>query len=51
MKWLPGECRPGDMIRVRLGSIYHYGIFVSEDEIVQFGPPPVGAREPDDKIK
>ena len=50
MKWLPGECRPGDMIRVRLGSIYHYGIFVSEDEIVQFGPPPVGAREPDDKI-
>ena len=50
MKWLPGECRPGDMIRVRLGSIYHYGIFVSEDEVIQFGPPPVGAREPDDKI-
>jgi phosphopantetheinyl transferase len=38
------------MIRVRLGSIYHYGIFVSEDEVVQFGPPPVGARAPDDKI-
>ena len=50
MKWLPGECRPGDMIRVRLGSIYHYGIFVSEDEVVQFGPPPVGVRAPDEKI-
>lgn len=50
MRWLPGECRPGDMIRVRLGSIYHYGIFVSEDEVVQFGPPPVGARGPDDGI-
>ncbi len=50
MKWLPGECRPGDMIRVRLGSIYHYGIFVSEDEVVQFGPPPVGERAPDDRI-
>ena len=28
------------MIRVRIGSIYHYGIFVSEDEIIQFGLPP-----------
>lgn len=29
------------MIRVRLGEIYHYGIFVSEDEVIQFGPPPL----------
>jgi hypothetical protein len=41
MKWNPGECSPGDMIRVKLGSIYHYGIFVSEDEVIAFGMPPV----------
>lgn len=29
------------MIRVRLGSVYHYGIFVSEDEVIAFGLPPV----------
>lgn len=40
MKWQPNECRAGDMVRVRLGSIYHYGIFVSEDEVIQFGLPP-----------
>lgn len=48
MKWWPGEPAPGDMIRVRLGSVYHYGVFVSEDEVIQFGPPPVDtlARDP-----
>ncbi len=50
MKWWPGECRPGDMVRVKLGSIYHYGIFVSDGEVIQFGPPPVGTRAPDEKI-
>lgn len=40
MKWEPKECRPGDMIRIRLGRIYHYGIFVTEDEVIQFGLPP-----------
>ncbi len=28
------------MVRVRLGSIYHYGVFVSENEIIQFGLAP-----------
>ena len=28
------------MIRVKLGAIYHYGIFVSEEEVIQFGLPP-----------
>ena len=41
MKWSPEECRRGDMIRVRLGSIYHYGVFVSEDEVIAFGLPPI----------
>ena len=50
MRWWPGECKPGDMVRVKLGSIYHYGIFVSDGEVIQFGPPPVGTRAPDEKI-
>ena len=41
MKWSPTECEYGDMIRVRLGSIYHYGVFVSEDEVIAFGLPPI----------
>lgn len=41
MKWQPKSCEAGDMIRVRLGFIYHYGVFVSEDEVIQFGYPPL----------
>ncbi len=40
MKWWPGPLKAGDMIRVSVGSVYHYGIFVGEDEVIQFGPPP-----------
>ncbi len=41
MKWRPDIPESGDMIRVAVGSIYHYGIYVSDDEIIQFGAPPV----------
>ncbi len=40
MKWWPSRCQKGDMIRVRIGSVYHYGIFVSEAEVIAFGPAP-----------
>jgi len=40
MKWLLKEPRPSDMVRVKLGDIYHYGIYVSDDEVIQFGPAP-----------
>lgn len=30
----------GDMIRVELGGIYHFGIYVSDDEVIQFGLAP-----------
>ena len=40
MKWIYRECQYGDIIRVKLGSVYHYGIFVSEDEVIAFGLPP-----------
>ena len=40
MKWLEKQPGAGDMIRVKLGSIYHYGVFASEGEIIQFGLAP-----------
>ena len=43
MKWTPAECGPGDLIRVRLGASDHYGVFVSEEEVISFGYPPLPA--------
>ena len=40
MKWELIEPHAGAMIRVKVGAVYHYGIFVSDDEIIQFGPNP-----------
>lgn len=40
MKWAYRDCQYGDIIRVKLGSVYHYGIFASEDEVIAFGLPP-----------
>lgn len=40
MKWVMKDPALGDMLRVQLGSIYHYGIYVSDDEVIQFGLAP-----------
>ena len=40
MKWVLKQAEAGDMVRVKLGGIYHYGVFASEDEIIQFGLAP-----------
>lgn len=41
MKWLFKEPNFGDIIRVKFsGELYHYGIYVSDDEVVQFGLAP-----------
>ena len=40
MKWTLGEPQGGDMVRVKSGTIYHYGIYVSDGEIIQFGLAP-----------
>ena len=40
MKWLMKEPSRGDMIRVESGTIYHFGIYVSDDEVIQFGLAP-----------
>ena len=40
LRWQPRDLKPGDLIRVRAGSLWHYGVFVSEAEVIQFGPNP-----------
>ena len=35
------DAKRGDMVRIQIGSLYHYGVFVSEDEVIQFGYPPL----------
>ena len=52
MKWLNKKCSPADMIRIQEGGIYHYGIYISDDEIIQFGLPPDRlGKVSDEKIK
>ena len=41
MRWQPTDAKRGDMVRIQIGSLYHYGVFVSEDEVIQFGYPPL----------
>lgn len=40
MKWVMKDPSPGDMIRVESGTIYHFGVYVSDDEVIQFGLAP-----------
>lgn len=40
MKWAYKEPTFADIIRVKIGSIYHMGIYVSDTEVIQFGLPP-----------
>lgn len=40
MKWILGEPKSGDMIRVKAGTVHHYGVFVSDSEVIQFGLAP-----------
>lgn len=48
MKWDFSEPKSGDGIRVKLGEIYHYGIFVNDDEVIQFGLAPSARTEKKD---
>lgn len=52
MKWELKEPTSGDIIRAKAGSIYHYGIYASDDEVIQFGLAPVQRRAiPDFEIE
>ena len=37
MKWITKAPCFGDMVRVKFGHMYHYGIYVSDADVVQFG--------------
>ena len=39
MKWTTNAPRPGDMIRTKVSFYYHYGIYASDAEVIQFGLP------------
>ncbi len=41
MKWKIGDPQCGDMIRVRAGSVFHYGIYSDDEDVIQFGESPV----------
>ncbi|MGN1103274.1 MAG: lecithin retinol acyltransferase family protein [Candidatus Coproplasma sp.] len=40
MNWQMIQPESGDMIRVKIGNIYHYGVYVSDGEVIQFGLAP-----------
>ncbi len=39
MEWTALTPKRGDIIRTKVSFYYHYGIFVSENEVIQFGLP------------
>lgn len=39
MEWKDGTPQRGDLIRTKVRFYYHYGIFLQEDTVVQFGLP------------
>lgn len=39
MNWTVESPKPSQIIRTKVKFYYHYGIFVSEDEVIQFGLP------------
>ena len=40
MKWELKDPTLGCMVRAKVGPLYHYGIYVSDEEVIQFGPNP-----------
>ena len=50
MQWQQQTPGPGAPVRVKVGFYYHYGIFVDEESVIQFGLPD-GPSRPADEIK
>lgn len=51
MRWELKEIEPGDMVRVPMGEMYHYGICTGEDRIVEFGRPVLTSPVPSEEIR
>ena len=45
MEWKFKEISIGDIVRVNMGSYYHYGVCTAEDRIIQFGLPILNPNE------
>ncbi len=39
MQWTEKAPAFGDLIRTKVGFYHHYGVFISEEEVIQFGLP------------
>lgn len=53
MKWELTEPKLGNIIRVKVGPLYHYGVYINDDEIIQFGLNPLlrqGVKESDIEV-
>ena len=50
MEWTCKAPKKSQIIRTKVSFYYHYGIFVSEDEVIQFGLP-TDPGKPADQIK
>lgn len=50
MQWQQDTPKPGAPVRVKVSFYYHYGIFVSENSVIQFGLPD-GPTRPAAEIK
>lgn len=48
MNWTEKETAYGDIIRVKVNLFYHYGIFIDENTVIQFGLPDNGTTPHDD---
>ena len=48
MQWVADTPKAGDMVRVKVKFYHHYGIFVDEQTVVQFGLPDNSGMEPEE---
>lgn len=48
MNWMDKEPTYGDIVRTKVTFYHHYGIFVSEEEVIQFGLPDNVSRPADE---
>lgn len=47
MEWSVNEPKLGDMIRTKVKFYYHYGIYIDDQTVVQFGMPDNTGVDPD----
>lgn len=50
MEWTEKAPKYGDIVRTKVSFYYHYGIFVNENRIIQFGLPD-NVNRPADEVK